>query len=85
MIISNYIQLPSSKLVLGEGEDSVRDGCKSLGPELQTALLREFENSRNGVGREKRVIISIMQWGKGGGWGTGERKGWSAFRGLAEA
>lgn len=58
---------------------SVRDGGKGLGTELGTALLRKLKSSRNGGGRERRVIIGVLCNGRrgrredegaeGAGWG----------------
>lgn len=39
----------------------LRDGHKGPEPGLGTALLRKPENSCNGGGRERRLIISIVQ------------------------
>lgn len=67
------------KQARGEGDKRHWDGSRDLGPELGTALLRKLESSRNGGGRERRVI-SIVQCGRQGGWGGGGMakplKGW---------
>lgn len=61
----------------------LRDGHKGPEPGLGTALLRKPENSCNGGGRERRVIISIVQRRGREDRGLGEGSGGQVFRGLA--
>ena len=64
---------------MGEGErHSVKDGCRGLGPELGTALLRKAESSCSGGGRERShhracaLVGGFCVTGKMGDWGRGE-------------
>lgn len=61
----------------------LRDGHKGPEPGLGTALLRKPENSCNGGGRERRVIISIVQRRGREDRGLGEGSDGQVFRGLA--